>query len=91
MIQFHVDDHEALQEFANQTNLEFGRGISVRAEQGKKAIIVFGQDEAIYNQNTTNIMQWVGLNGKRPLLSKNNGMGKMVSETTSPFKKQWYG
>ncbi len=49
MIEFHFDDHEALQEFANQKNLEFGGSISMRAEQGKKTIIVFGHDEAIYN------------------------------------------
>ncbi len=79
MIEFHVDDHEALQDFANQKNLEFEGSISVRAETGKKAIIVFGQDEAIYNQNTTNTMQWVGPGGERPLLPKNNGMGKMIS------------
>ena len=64
MMEFHVDDHEALQEFANKKNLEFGGGISIRAEQGKKSILVFGQDEGIYNQNTTNIMQWVGLYGE---------------------------
>jgi len=79
MIEFHVDDHEVLQDFAHQKNLEFGGSISVRAEPGKKAIIVFGQDEAIYNQNTTNTMQWVGPGGERPLLPKNNGMGKMIS------------
>ena len=55
----------------------------MRAEQGKKAMIVFGQDEAIYNQNTTNTMQWVGPGGEWPLIPKNNGMGKMISAIQS--------
>ncbi len=46
---------------------------------GEKPIIVFGQDEAIYNQNASNTSHWVGPNGERPLLPKNNGIGKMIS------------
>jgi len=51
----------------------------VRSDPGEKPIINFGQDKAIYNQNSSNTYQWVGPNGERPLLPKNNGMGKMVS------------
>jgi hypothetical protein len=79
MVEFHVDDYELFQDIANEKSPEFGGNISVRAVQGAKPIIVFGQDEAIYNQNSSNFMQWVGPNGECPLLPKNNGMGKMIS------------
>lgn len=52
MVEFQVDDHEALQDLANQKNLKFGGSISVRAEPGRKAMIVFIEDKAIHNQHT---------------------------------------
>ena len=67
MVEFHEDDHELFQDIANKKSPEFGRNITDRAVQGAKPIIVFGQDEAIYKQNSSNFMQWVGLNGKCPL------------------------
>ena len=51
---------------------------TLRSEaQGDMPILVFGQDEAIYNQNSSNIYQyqWVGPNDERPLFPKNSGMG----------------
>jgi hypothetical protein len=44
---------------------------------------MFGQDEAIYNQNLVNSVQWVSPDGERPILPKNNGMGKMISAMQS--------
>jgi hypothetical protein len=78
MIEFHVDDHPSLQDLANKKNPVFGGGMSVRAP-GSKPNIVLGQDEAVFNENLTSSKQWVGPNGERPILPKNNGLGQMVS------------
>ena len=51
MVEFHVDDHECLQKFANEKYGKFGGNVSIRAPPGKP-VIVFGQDESIYNQFT---------------------------------------
>jgi hypothetical protein len=64
---------------ADEKHPEFGGSISVRARSAEKPIIIFGQDEAIFNQNSSNTFQWVGPNGERPLLPKSSGMGKMIS------------
>ena len=79
MNEFHVDDHEEMQKVADGKHPEFGGSISVRARLGEKPIIIFGQDEAIFNQNLSNTFQWVGPNGERPLLPKSSGMRKMIS------------
>jgi hypothetical protein len=54
MIEFHVDDHSELQKLAEQKYPGFGGCVSVRSDPGAKPIIMFGQDEAIYNQNLVN-------------------------------------
>ena len=79
MFEFHVDDHEEIQKIADIEHPDFGGSTSVRSDPGEKPIIIFGQDKAIYNQNSSKTYQWVGPNSERPLLPKNNGMGKMVS------------
>ena len=53
--------------------------MSVQAPPGSKPIIVLGQDEAVFNENSTSSKQWVGPTGERPILPKNNGLGRMVS------------
>jgi hypothetical protein len=58
---------------------EFGQSSSVRSVWGEKPINIFGQDKEIYNQNSSNTYPWVGPNGERPLLPKNNGIGNMIS------------
>ena len=68
MVEFHVDDHLSLQDLANKKYPVFGGGMSVRAPPGSKPIIVLGQDEAVFNENSK---QWVGPNGERPILPKN--------------------
>eukprot|EP00956_Cyclotella_meneghiniana_P017698 scaffold29054_cov36-Cyclotella_meneghiniana.AAC.1 len=79
MIEFHVDDHSELQKLAEEKYPGVGGCVSVRSDPSAKPIIMFGQDEAIYNQNLVNSVQWVSPDGERPILPKNNGMGKMVS------------
>ena len=53
--------------------------VSVQAPPGEKPIIAFDQNETIYNQNASNTSHWVGPNGERPLLPKNDGIGKIIS------------
>ena len=51
--------------------------------------MIFGQDEAICNQDSSSSMKWVGPNGKHSLFPKNNGMGKMISAFQSRETKWW--
>ena len=41
--------------------------------------MIFGQDEAIFNQYSLNNLQWIGPNGVRALLPKTSGYGIMIS------------
>ena len=70
MFQFHVDDHKALQEIVDIKYLQFGGNVSVKANPREKAIIEFGQEEAIFNQNSPKTLQWIGPNGERPLMKE---------------------
>ena len=76
MIELHVDDHEKLQEYANE-RYEFGGNTSVRING--KPIIIFGQDESIFNQFAFGNRQWVSAKGERAFLPKSDGSGVMVS------------
>ena len=50
MIEFHGDDHELLQQIANKKFVEIGSALSVRKPENVKPLIIFGQDESVYNQ-----------------------------------------
>ena len=78
MIEYHVDDHECLQEYACQKYGKFGGNVSVRMPSGKP-LIIFGQDESVFNQFAFGAKQWVGSSGERALLPKSEGAGLMVS------------
>ena len=69
MIRFHVDDHNYLQEYANNKYDKYGDNVSVRA-MNKKPIIIFGQDESVFNQFAFGSKQWVGDAGERAFLPK---------------------
>ena len=79
MIEFHVDDHECMQKYADETYGAFGGNVSVRKPAAAKPIIIFGQDESVFSQYSFNKTQWVTPDGQRPLLPKNNGVATMVS------------
>lgn len=81
MIELHVDDHECLQEYANEKYKKFGGNLSVR--MSGKPIIIIGQDESVYNQFAFGSKQWVGQKGERAFLPKSDGMGVMVSAMQS--------
>ena len=79
MLEFHVDDHDCLQEYATHLWPEFGGTLSVRHPENSRPLIIFGQDESVFSQFSFNGTQWVGPSGKRSILPKNDGIGVMVS------------
>ena len=44
-VEFHVDDHYCMQDFANTTYGAIGGNVSVRKTADQKPLIIFGQDE----------------------------------------------
>ena len=77
MVEIHVDDHECLQDIANDKYGKFGGNVSVRWVG--KPIIIIGQDESVYNQFSFGCKQWVGKAGERAFLPKSGGAGVMIS------------
>ena len=61
----------------------FGGSLSVRKPIGSNTVIYVGQDEAIFKQFLFLIKMWVGPNGERPLLQKDEGTGTMISAFVS--------
>ena len=49
-IEFHVDDHDCMQKFANEMYGIYGGNLSVRRPADCKPLFIFGQDESIFNQ-----------------------------------------
>ena len=68
-----------MQDFANETYGALGSNVSVCKATDRKPLIIFGQDESIFNQYSFNSKQWVGPSGEKSILSKSAGMGVMVS------------
>ncbi len=59
--------------------LPFGGNLSVRKSIDSKTVIFVGQDEAIFKQFLYLHKVWVGPNGERALLPKDEGTGLMIS------------
>jgi hypothetical protein len=55
----------------------------VRKPANKKPAHIFGQDECIFKQYFINGKTWYMQDGTKPLLSKDEGQGLMVSAFTS--------
>ena len=75
--EFHVDSCKYFQNFSNGKYL-FG-GTHMTGFKTPKPVIIFGQDECIFQQYTLHGKQWVGPNGEWALLPKSDGYGLMVS------------
>jgi hypothetical protein len=52
-----------MQDFANTTYGAIGGNVSVRKTADQKPIIIFEQDESIFNQFSFGSSQWVGPSG----------------------------
>ena len=78
MYEFHADDCKELHTIENE-KFEFGGTTSHLKSPNDRPLMIFGQDEAVFNQYSMNNLQWVGPNGERALLPKTAGCGIMVS------------
>ena len=74
---FHVDDYPSVSDVV--VDNPFGGNLSIRKDPDTKPLIIFGQDECIFKQNITHNSTWVGPNGERPMVPKDDGQGLMVS------------
>jgi hypothetical protein len=74
-MEFHVDDHD----YANCDVGPFGGNLSVRMPEGHKPIIIFGQNESIFNQFFSHGRQWTGPTGQRTIMPKSSREGLMIS------------
>jgi hypothetical protein len=77
--EFHVDCHNGLHEFINPETMLFGGNMSVRFPQGKRPLIIVGQDEMITYQFLFSAKSWKGRHGEALILPKGEGEGIMVS------------
>jgi hypothetical protein len=75
--EYHVDDYPSVSNVV--VDNPFGGYLSIRKDSDKKPLIIFGQDECIFKQNITHNSTWVGPNGERPMVPKDDGQGLMVS------------
>ncbi len=75
-IEFHVDDVHSVCE--HNIGL-FGGNVSVRSPAGSKPLIIFGQDESVFNQFSHSSMRWLGPSQQRSIMPKTAGMGIMRS------------
>ena len=76
-IEFHVDDIN-MQLIGDNVG-PFGGNVSVRCPAGSRPLIIFGQDESIFNQFSHSGRQWLGPLGQRSIMPKSAGMGLMLS------------
>jgi hypothetical protein len=76
-IEFHVDDIDSV--LCEDCIAPFGGNVSVRSPAGSKPLIIFGQDESIFNQFSHSGKQWLGPSGQRSIMPKTAGMGIMIS------------
>ena len=86
-LEYHVDTIPDFfwKELAASTR--FGGNLSIRMPPQSKQLIIFGQDECIFNQFTLCRRYWVNKDGKRAILPKTEGMGIMISA----FKSREFG
>ena len=76
-IEFHVDDINM--KLIGDNVGPFGGNVSVRCPAGSRPLIIFGQDESIFNQFSHNGHQWLGPLGQRSIMPKSAGIGIMLS------------
>jgi hypothetical protein len=81
MVEFHVDDLDFLHNVAKEMGCTLiGGDLSMRKPESlAKPLMIFGQDESVFNQYLLGNRQWVGPEGQRALLPKTDGLGLMLS------------
>ena len=84
MVEVHVDDvykYDQIEEGLPVLDA-YGGSVSVRKPEGKKPVVTFGQDEAIFRSSQLNESCWQ-IDGVTTLRTKGLGVGLMVSAMTS--------
>jgi hypothetical protein len=76
-VEYHVDATYAFDE--RLSTLPFGGSLSVRKPINYRPVVFVGQDEAIFKRFLFLAKMWVGPNGERALLPKDEGSGTMIS------------
>lgn len=74
MYKFHVDDSDKF-----EVKNKLGGDLSVRMLPCEKPVIMLGQDECIFKQNSYLNRQWVLPDGTKALVLKSDGYGIMIS------------
>jgi hypothetical protein len=80
-IKFHVDDINM--KLSGNSVGPFGGNVSVRCPIGTRPLIIFSQDESIFNQFAHNAKPCLGPLGQRSIMWKSAGMGLMLSSFQS--------
>jgi hypothetical protein len=70
---FLVDDYPSVSDVV--VDNPFGGNLSITKEPDTKPLMIFGQGKYISKQNITHNSTWVGPNGERPLVPKDDGQG----------------
>ena len=81
MVEYHVDDHVSFQEACK--HLPYGGHLSVRKDPNSKPLMINGQDEVIFRQNTFTGSSWTLPDGTKQLLPKDDGQGLVLSSFCS--------
>jgi hypothetical protein len=80
MVEFHVNDHDFLYNVAKEMGcgLMGGDVIVRKLESPSKPLMIFSQDESVFNHYLLGNCQWVGPEGQQVLVPKTNGLGIML-------------
>jgi hypothetical protein len=80
MKEYHVDASRVFQKELNEDPAcKYGGNKSVRKRPEDKMLVCFGHDECIFKKNAFANRHWVGANGERPIVPKDDGCGIMIS------------
>jgi hypothetical protein len=74
MVEFHVDASDKLLFLGNVTG-DFGGNLIVRFPTGCKPLVSFCHDESIYKQFLITKKSWIGPDGERNIVPKDDGWG----------------
>jgi len=78
MREYHVDTSEELTNYISESTIKFGETLSVRIN-GRRPVLIIGQDESTFHQYTFSKKSWKGPNGSSFLSPKSDGEIYMVS------------
>jgi hypothetical protein len=78
MVEYQVDASQIFQDRMSKET-KFGGKLSVRLEETKRPLLIFGHDGSIFKQYLLTQKIWKGFNGETPLVPKDDGQGVMLN------------